>query len=190
MNITKLERVVRNLEESLGILAEAGIQDTRIRNRYAELLAAYILASKGFEVQIGAERKNRNADLYLPIIKKRIEVKSGLYIPRGENPRTCDASFGKGTQISKKKFDFCVFMTFDGSTPQEKFVFNRSELSEVTQPRPKMAKFANNSCMLLYHSEYDAYSRYLNRYGEPEYEIEKELHQNPEKFNERWDIIS
>ena len=190
MNKLDLKEVVEHLGTALKILSSVDIQDGRLRQRYAELLVAYNLAERGHEVQIGSERENKNADVYLPEKKIRVEVKSSLYLMRLNKPRTADASFRMGKQITENKFDYCVFVTFEGHDPQEMFVFSREELKEVAKPRPKIAQHpTTNACLLLYHGRYENYSSYLKHYGEPELDIEIKLHKNPEQYNRNWGKI-
>lgn len=79
MKKKELGSVVDNLESILKILTNSGIRDSWIRKSYAEYLVASELTNQGYKIQIGNERDVKSADIYLPDIKKRVEVKSELY---------------------------------------------------------------------------------------------------------------
>ena len=102
------------------------------------------------------------------------------------------ASFGKGTQITKQKFDICVFILFsieEWWEVENTFVFTHEELQEISNPRYSMAAFKSNACLLLYHGNYENYAKYMESLDAPEYQIEIDLHKNPEKYQENWDKI-
>ena len=52
-----------------------------------------------------------------------------------------------------------------------------------------MAAFINNACLLLYHGHYENYTKYMESWDDPEYEIEIDLHKYPEKYQENWEKI-
>jgi hypothetical protein len=65
-------------------------------------------------VQIG---EVTSADIYLPELAIRVEVKSANNNEQG----WAYASFGVGGQIKRGKFDYCVFLTFSkvsGASPK------------------------------------------------------------------------
>lgn len=194
MNVKRklLAKVVNHLESAYEIMGNYGNLEKRMLYKYAEYFVALKLLEHGFDVQIGSERKvknAKNADIFLPNEKIRVEVKSSIYKPQQEG---WAASFGNGTQITKEKFDFCVFITYDKNKwwkVDKIFVFTRDELTEIVKPRYELAAFKNNACLLLYHGNYENYSAYVNVWEETEYDIEIRLNKSPEKYHERWDKI-
>ena len=185
----KLSKLVDHLEEILEILTDSKIEDSWIRKTYAEYLIAFRLASQGHKVQICNERDVRNADIYLPDIRKRVEVKSGLY-EEDEYGIYVGASFGKGTQITKEKFDYCAFVTFDQNQVRETFLFEKEELKEVGKPRPKIAGFPKtNPCLLLFYKKLESYQKFIGDLPKYKLQAEYDLNKHPQKYKNRWNII-
>jgi len=187
MRLEDLELVVRNLRQVLEVLHNSGLEDRELRSKYAEFLVTKEIASRGYEVQVLNEREVRSADIYVPEIDKRIEVKSGLF-KEESGVITTDASFGKGSQIRKRKFDVCVFVAFNGINP-EFYVFTLEELLEVGEnERVNIADHPDtNPCLLILCKSYEDYMNYLR--NEKMLNIEIDLHKNPEKYKDRWDKI-
>lgn len=190
MKQTRFNEVVHHLKTAFQLIDQYGIFDSRMLSKYAEFYVAWKMEELGYEVQIGSERtgkNSKNADIYLPNERIRVEVKSSIFkFPQGG----WNASFGKGTQITKHKFDICVFIPFsieEWWEVENTFVFTHEELREISNPRYIMAKFKNNACLLLYHGYYENYTKYMESWDDPEYQIEIDLHKNPEKYQENWD---
>jgi len=156
-----LLKITKSLEDALKELTKLGIVDSRLRSKYAEYLVACELAKRGYKVQLLNERENKNADIYIADKQKRVEVKSGKYDEDGWT----DASFGKGNQISKNKFDYCVFVTFDESDESkvnEIFIFTREELKEVTKRRKGIAAHPEtNPCLLLRCRDFKKFKEFM-----------------------------
>ena len=138
-------------------------------------------------MQLSNERENTNADIYLADKQKRVEVKSGKYDEDGWT----DASFGKGSQILKNKFDYCVFVTFDESDESkvnEIFIFTRKELEEVTKHRKGIAKHPEtNFCLLLRCRNFNEYKAYIKPHKQ--LKIEYNLNKYPKRYDGAWDKI-
>ena len=139
-------------------------------SKYAEFYVAWKIEELGYEVQIGSERtgkNSKNADIYLPNEKIRVEVKSSTFkfLEGGWS-----ASFRKGSQITKHKFDVCVFISFsieEWGEVENTFVFAHKEVREISNPRYSMAEVKNNACLLLYHGNYENYSKYMESLDAP-----------------------
>jgi hypothetical protein len=194
MKLKSLRKVTTLLRNVLVELKrnDPELKDSNVRPRYAEYLTALMLAEKGHDVQLFNERELTSADIYLPkATKKRVEVKTCLVSEDG----WAAASFGVGTQIIKKKFDYCVFMTFGGSGnegPENIFIFTREELEEVAtlKGRRGVALFeATNPCLLLYAPSSREYEDYVKKEGIKAFKIEQMLCKHPEKFRNAWDKI-
>jgi len=194
MKLESLRRITKLLR---GVLIELKsndpeLQDSIVRPRYTEYLTALKLAERGHTVQLSEEREVRSADIYLPnAIKKRVEVKSCLVDEDG----WAGASFGVGTQITKNKFDYCVFMTFGRSgneDPKNIFIFTRDELEEAATKKGRygVARFeTTNPCLLLYAPTPSKYNYYVEHEGIKAFKIERKLCNRPEKFRNAWDKI-
>jgi len=193
MDLKSLEGVVENLESILKILSKNNLEDRTLRYRYAEFLVAREIAKEldkreyKLEVQVLNERDVRSADIYIPEINRKVEVKSGSFWEENGIKVTA-ASFGKGKQIRDGKFDFCVFVAFDGIKP-EFYVFSRDELVEVAEnERRELADHPDtNPCLLFLCRNYDDYERYME--NSKKLNVEIDLHKNPEKYKDRWSKI-
>jgi len=181
--------IVNHLEKALNILNATGLRDSKLRSKYAEYLVALKLAEMRYEVQVMNERDDRSADIYIPNKGIRVEVKSGEYRYE-DGAYTTDASFGHGNQI-EKKFDFCVFVTFDKGRQKEFFIFSSEDLKEVKESKRNIAGFPKtNPCLLLRYRNYEEYEKYFEKIGRKQdmLKIEIDLHKYPEKYQD-WDKI-
>jgi len=185
MNDGSLQRVTKLFAKLFRELKASGVVDHEIRHRYAEFLIASMLAKRGHAVQVLQERENKDADLYLPETKQRIEVKSG----KAEEDGWVYASFGKGTQISRKRFDICAFVTFSAKWERVEniFVFTHRELREVCRKRKRVARYeaTNPSVLMLSPSvkEFDVWTKTKRVRG---WNIERALLTHPERFKDAW----
>src|SRR5438128_1445592 len=108
MKLKSLARITKSLKVVFSELERSNVKDHAIRHRYAEFFVASELRKRGHTVQLLGEREDKNADIYLPDTKKRVEIKSG----KTDGDDWAYASFGKGTQIKRNRFDYCVLVTF------------------------------------------------------------------------------
>lgn len=186
MKKESLARLVKNLEAAINALRSDGIDDEKIMSRYVEYRVALELSNRGHTVQVLSEREDKGADIYLPVDKLKIEVKSGKFVYES----SC-ASFGMGKQIKEGKFDYCVFVPYDETSLREFLVFSRDELAEVADRQ--LGSFARypktNPCMVIRYDSYEEYERSLERLGEKTLRIEEELHKHPEEFRDKWGKI-
>jgi len=177
----EIRSVVSALEGALNAFKSAGIEDTRIFAIYGEYLVALKLMPLGFDVEVV---NKRSYDILLDD-RIKVEVKTGKH-----EDGSSAASFYKGEQIKDGKFDYCVFVSYDGLQVKEMLVFTRHELEEVAlRPRgsPIVRYPKTNPCILL---RYDTLNQYLNSMeGLTKLDIELELNKHPEKFINRWDKI-
>jgi hypothetical protein len=188
MKTKSLDRITESLKRVLHEIRQEGLHDRDVRHRYAEYLVARIL-SKKYSVQLLDEREVGSADIYLPDIEKRVEVKSCL---PDRHDGCWYASFGKGTQISRNKCDRCVLVTFDGAGEDHRgiFVFTKEELEEVKTVRHGLAGFEHsNPCLLMYAPTLKTYHKFVKEYGVKAFEIEEKLNRHPEEFKNAWGKI-
>jgi hypothetical protein len=181
-NITKALKVV------LRELAKSGLKDKNTRCQYAEYFVAKKLADKKHEVQILDERENLNADIYLPKLGVRVEVKSSCFYDGG----WAYASFSDGSQIKKGKFDYCVWLIFNQKNcqkPKKTFVFSKAELHEVGKARRGYGSHETNSCLLTYGKTLKEYDDYMKTRKYRRLQIERAILKNEDKYREAWNKI-
>jgi len=189
MKTKALKKITDNLESVLEVLNGNELWDKQIRQRYAEYHVAHELSKRGHHVTLLSERDVRSADIYIKGTEgteKRIEVKSG----KQEDDRWAYASFGDGNQIKKDKFDYCVFIVFDGRKEgkiREIFAFTAKELHDLpTASRNGYARHKSNQCLLSLATHYDDYADWVkkNKFRSPP--IEKQLNTHPKKYRKQW----
>lgn len=189
MKTKALAKVKKSLDDAFKVLTDAGVVDNTLRHRYAEYLVALALSRKGYDAQLSNERANTKSDIYLADKGISIEVKSG----KCDEDGWAVASFGTGDQIRKKKFGYCVFLTFSGEREgkvQNTFVFTRDELEEVTKPRKGIASHIDtNPCLLLLAPSIKEYKKYMQAHKAQKLHIEYDLNKNPRKYSEKWNKI-
>jgi len=135
MESKSIAKIVKHLTAVQSQLSEINETDSIIRSRYAEYFTASKLAERGYTVELLHKRKVKSSDLYLPDLKKRIEVKSG----------NGSASFGDGAQIRKRKFDYCVFYPVgDEGRLESPLIFSIDELKELKYKRPHVGLHESN----------------------------------------------
>mgnify|MGYP001027441132 CR=1 FL=1 len=179
-----LANAVEKLEAAVDAIGMTEHEDTRIMPIYIEYWVANKIADK---TEHETEIVNRRGyDILLSEKNIKIEVKSGKY-----NGFVAGASFGMGSQIRDRKFDFCIFVTYDiDLSPKEAMIFKREELEEVaSKPRPEVTRYPKtNACVLFRYDTLEDYVRTIDEKNQLEIEID--LHKHPEKFVNRWDKIS
>ncbi|SRR6266478_3188038 len=188
MQLKSLKRITKSLEHVFEELKRYGLEDRDIRHRYAEFVVASELRKRGHTVQLLGDREKKTADIYLPDSKKRVEVKSS----KPDDDNWAYASFGKGTQISGDKFDYCVFVIFAAKdeTVKEMFVFTKSELEEVKGGRSGVARYeTTNPCGLMYAPSLKEFDEWTKKNKITAWNIERKLRKRPEKFKRRWNKI-
>ena len=183
-----LVKVKESLEDVFKVLTDAGVVDNALRHRYAEYLVASVLSKKGYDVQLSNERANTKADIYLADKGISVEVKSG----KCDKDGWAVASFGTGDQIKKRKFDYCVFLTFskkgEGKV-RDIFIFTRGELKGL-RPRKEIAIHTDtNSVLLLLAPSLQEYRKEMQAYRSRIPKIEYDLNKNPRKYSEKWNKI-
>ena len=189
MNKQSLIKITNSFKVALHELQRQSLHDSKLTERFAEYWVACELCSQGYTVQLLDERESTSADIYLPEEEIRLEVKSAILREDG----FAYASFAVGKQIKKKKFDYCVFLTFaETGDVQAKdiFIFNRKELREIAIPRKRLAAHPDsNPCLLIYGRSIKAYRRQVKKWRIRAFEIEKRLHQKPRQFRNAWKKI-
>lgn len=155
---------------------------TTLEGIYAECLVAQKLQENNHVVKFQSPQYDLLVDE-----KNRVEVKCGELWDFGAS-----AHFSKGDQIQEKKFDYCIFVVIVRETfePRNFFVFSIKELEECTVSRPKMAKKAKaKSSVLFFYRNLREFEDKSQRTGEPIFNIERKLCNNPKLFDNAWDKI-
>jgi hypothetical protein len=174
----RLQNTIEKLEAACKAIRNTGYEDNRIMPIYAEYWVANELINQGHELEI----KNRSSfDILLTKNNLRIEVKSGKY-----DGDSASASFGKGTQITGNKFDYCIFVTYDlDLTLREAMIFSRIDLIELPKKARLIARYPKtNGCILLRYNSYEEYQKNIYDFDMPQIEID--LHKHPEKYVNNW----
>lgn len=184
-----LEEVAQNLKDVLGEIQKSSSKDerkdTKLRSRYAEYLVALELVKRGFDVRVKSGFKG--PDLIVNG-RDRIEVKTGEYDKEGGA-----FSFGQGTQIARKQFDYCICIGFpeDGSPEvEETLVFTVDEVKEISKPRGKnVVRYAStNPCILIRSYSKEHYLESMKPTDKRS--IELDLIRHPKNYVNRWDKIT
>jgi hypothetical protein len=103
-----------------------------------------------------------------------------------------DASFGKGTQIRERRFNFLVFLILNETNIRETLVFSIDELNEIS-PRPNMVRYKEtNNCLLSRVESVEKWEKWMKFYGinEPIYNVERDIVDNPSKYVNQWEKIA
>lgn len=184
-----LGKITDSLAAVIRQLRQEDLYDGKLVERYAEYWVGRQLQARGHEVQFLKERERTSADIYLPNSAIRVEIKSARVNESG----FAYASFGLGTQIKKKKFDYCVFLTFANTRtehPKDVFVFSRDELGEVAHARKSLAGHPDtNPCLLMYGGAFRKYNDQLREWRVKPLKIEMRLHKTPQQFRGKWSKI-
>lgn len=187
MDKKSLNNVTTLLNKSLRTLSASDVEDSKLRAIYSEYWVANELSKRGYAVQLHDERKNKNADIYLPEEDIKIEVKSGRY----NSNALAVASFGTGNQILKNKFDYCVFTAFSqngNSQIDDAFIFTRDELVPIAKSKREVAMHPDtNPCLLFVWKKPSDYKN--NMLKKEMVNIELDLNENRRKYNNRWEKI-
>jgi hypothetical protein len=192
MILQSLKRIQKSLKAALAEIDNADLRDRGIRHRYAEFLVASELAQYGHHVQVLSEREDTSADIYLPDIQKKVEVKSCKAHDGNQDTDWAYASFGKGNQIKGGKFDYCVFVVFRNASERvrEILVFTRDELKEVAKIRKGLAAHEEtNPCLLICAPTLKDYDRILQSWGVKPLKIERSLCQHRRRYVDAWDKV-
>lgn len=183
-----LQEVVSNLENVLKVIQKSTLngerKDTKLRSRYAEYLVALEFMELGLDVEIRSGF--RGSDLIVNR-KTRVEIKSGDYDQNGGA-----FSFGKGTQIAKRQFDYCICVGFDekgGPETKEILVFEIDELLEIKPRGRNVVRYmSTNPCILIRNYTEEEYLRSMKP-GDI-YRIELDIIRHSESYLRRWDKIT
>jgi hypothetical protein len=189
MKLHSLKQITKSLKAALSEIGNAGLGDRGIRHRYAEFLVASALAKRGHTVQILSEREDTSADIYLPDTRTKVEVKSCRAHDGNEERDWAYASFGRGTQIKGRKFDYCVWVVFKKASEEvrEILVFTRDELKEVAKIRKGLAAHEEtNPCLLCCAPSLRVYVRKLKDWRVKPLKIERSVCQHRKRYANAW----
>lgn len=184
---------LREIERGLKLIAEKVLQEDR---RCFELWSEYFTALQmkerhpDWEVRITGAIGSPDVVCIKNDEKIRIQVKTGKWqrYPFGSDVvYSADASFGKGTQIKKKRFDYLVFIIHDYIEIREILILSIDQLHEV-DARP--IHNSKNPFFISKRESVEIGEKWRQFYNaEPVYEIEVDIIEHPEKYVDRWDKI-
>jgi len=178
LELKELETMSKGLAIALKYIKDRRF--TNLESAYGECLVAQKLVENNHVVEF----KQPQFDLLVDG-KIRVEVKCGELWDYGAS-----ASFGKGDQIREKKFNYCIFVIIDRVTfePKNFFVFSINELEECTILRPKWT-MPDTSSALFFYKDFMEFEKDSKEKGEPIFNIEKQLCDNPKLFDNQWNKI-
>ena len=188
---------LREIERDLRLIADKVLpQDRRCFELWSEYFTALQIKERhpDWEVKITGAIGSPDVVCIKNDEKIRIQVKTGKWrrYPFGSDVMySADASFGKGTQIKKKRFDYLVFIIHDYIEIREILIFSIDELQEI-DARPTMAGDPKrNPCLLSRVGSIEKWEKWIEFYNitDPIYEIERDIIKHPEKYVDRWDKI-
>jgi len=195
ITVDSLRRIMRTLP----------YYDRRIVEAAAEYFVAYQLSKKGFRVQMGEMKEDSTADIYLPDQNIAVEVKSAQV-----DSNQATFSFGKGTQLSKKKFDILVCVSIEENEGRwnigeiriirleeidDSLLLRAKKIADLyskgTEKTKKEAReWADhpdtNPCLLYV---YGSMKEYLKKVKKWRTRIEMDLHKSSKGYLNRWDKI-
>jgi len=179
-----LVRIWKSLENVLNVLIRNNWGTTSVGGKYGEFYVAYQLLK--YMPQLGNERENKNADVYLKSIGKRVEVKWGRLNEDEFWGIWWGWGFGLGTQINGDKFDFCVLLASGkNGKPKHCFIMSLGEMKKL-QPRYGGMPYNIKSYYLDFYEDYERACSKKTYVPDP---LEKELNQQPEKYDHQWTKI-
>lgn len=149
---------------------------------YGECLVGERLADQGYCVKFSYPECDLIANN-----KNRIEVKTGIL---HDMTGWSGASFGKGKQIKRNQFDYCVLVVIKETTlkPGKFFVFNLKESKDCATRWPRLTT-TETPCILFYCEDFNDLVYEAKKEREPVFRIERKLHKHPKQFENRWDKI-
>jgi len=190
---------LREIEKNLRVLSKElmKLKDRRVLYVWAEYYSALNVKERHLKWNVKVTGNISSADITVETSDGRIiqvQVKTGKwqrYEFGSEVMYSADASFGKGTQIKKKRFDYLVLIITDDAEIKETLVFSLDELKEVG-PRPSLAGYPKtNPCLLSRVESIEAYEKWImfHKITDPIYRIEHDICEHPENYVDRWDKI-
>jgi len=214
----ELRYVLRKLGEVIRLSLEKGSNlHTTIGGKFAELYVASKLWKQ--KPKLGQQRpevkevKNpKSCDIVLEATKKKLEVKWSALHHNDQFAKECDNKpfwgwgFSTGKQFLEKKFDYCILLAAkkNNAYPEHIFVIRCEEMTEDTMGGLRTSALYNKGSFFIeYSHEKDYHSS--RRWGYPISEhrskkrsskekpepspLEKDLSNNPEKYEKRWDEL-
>lgn len=190
-----LNELHRYLDKTVRLLSKSGFGiDPKIGSKYGEIWVACKLLD--LDPQIGNKRKKKSADIYLNCTGTRVEVKYSTLKEEWhrKNPdkikhKNWGWAFGKGSQFSKNKFDFCVLLAAaeNGSIercfiiPRDDFMGNNIILRENVYPE-NMTSEKYAIALFSQKEDYEAWKEIKNKKMCP---LEATLNRTSEKYEDK-----
>lgn len=194
IELEDLREIERSLKLSADLLLK--VNDRRILSFWSEYFVASQIKEHrpDWEVKVTGFIGGPDIMCIKNDEKKRIQVKTGRwqrYRFGSDIMYSADASFGKGTQIRSKRFDYLAFMIVGRTEIREILIFSIDELQEVNA-RPTMAGDPKgNPCLLFRVESIEKLEKWIKYYNitDPIYEIERLIIEKPEDYVNKWEKI-
>jgi len=198
LTLEDLTLLEKNLKQCADLLSEKNEKDRRVLYAWSEYYVALRIKQQhpDWGVKVRGWAIN-SAD----VVCQRgdgasvlVQVKTGMwkkYKFGSDAFCSADASFGKGTQISGRKFHYLVFLTTIFTEVIDTLIFSIRELNQIGA-RPGMAQNSEgNSWFLSRADSIEKWERWLKfkNINEPIYDVERDIAENPFSYKDRWDKI-
>ena len=194
LSLAQLREILRHMEAGLKLIDLN--RDRRLLYIWAEYFMALQIKERHPKWNVDVTGGIRSPDvLCIKNGKKiRIQVKTGKWqrYEFGSNVMySADASFGKGTQIRNRRFDYLVFIVIDGIEIREILIFSIDELQEIAPRLTWAGNPKTNPCLLSRMESIEDAEKWIKFYNITDsiYKIERDIIEHPEKYVGRWDKI-
>ncbi len=138
-----------------------------------------------YKPQIGDERENKNADIYLKEIDKGVNVRWASF--REEEGRFWSWGLGDGEQIKNKGYDYYVLVACDENRDVKHcFVFTYDEMSKL---EPRNGGMFEHKYYITFYDGSGKYNDALACDPNEKSELERDLNENSGKYDNKWDRI-
>lgn len=184
MNPNQVDGVLKALEPAVMKLHEIGYKQPRgiLRGIYTEFYVAREVIVGGIDKspQVGSEREVKDSDIYLPSLKKSIEVKTTNPDFAGDARFAWSLSENEGS--NPIPFDYIVLVGYDDQTAlsrEKVFVATKADLTTKIGVNDFRHKGYDSGYGIDYYTDESLAE-------EPQ---DRELSLHPERYENRWDKI-
>jgi hypothetical protein len=193
----KNKELICNLKKSIDVVSYYRSVG-HIRSIYAEFYVANKL-EKNYKVQIGDIRDVTKSDIYLPEIKKNVEVKAAGYREWGSR-KNSNFEWKIGDE-QDKKFDFLILIGYEKRKAKIMAAHEAANVFSRYKKKKLIIIIDRNECKDFLHglkahdNEFNGICIGMNERSKGENvhgkksDIERKIIKQPNEFLERWDKI-